>query len=73
MMKDYFSIETAKIRELISKDPSYSELSDDNLKERAEQMYQERLRQGQQEDVETTAFFSSFNFFTRKSLIDTVF
>ncbi len=73
MMKDYFSIETAKIRELISKDPSYSELSDDNLKERAEQMYQERLRQVQQEDVETAAFYSSLNFRTRKGLIDTVF
>lgn len=72
-MKDYFSTETRKIRELITQDPIYSKLSDEKLKERAEQMYEKRLLQVQKDDKETAAFYSALNFRNRQGLLDTVF
>lgn len=73
-MNDYFSSETGKIRELIAEhNPQYSELSDEKLKELAEQMYEVRLRQVQLNDPEIAAYYSSLNFRTRKNLIDSVY
>ena len=72
-MEDFFTQETKKIREMISSDPSYSELSDEQLKERAEQMLELRMKQVQQEEPETAGYYSSLSFRGRKKLSDTVF
>lgn len=72
-MEDFFTQETKKIREMISSDPSYSELSDEQLKERAEQMLELRMKQVQQEEPETAGYYSSLSFRGRKNLSDTVF
>lgn len=72
-MRDYFTEETAKIRELIVRDPSYSELSDEQLKERAEKMLEIRIRQVEQEEPEVASYYSSLSFRTRRSLASTVF
>lgn len=70
---DLFSVETAKIRGLITQDPTYSELPDEKLRERAEQMYEKRLVQAREEGGKTAAFYSSLNFRSRQGLLDTVF
>lgn len=72
-MEDFFTQETKKIREMISSDPSYSELSDEQLKERAQQMLELRMKQVQQEDPDTAGYYSSLSFRGRKNLSDTVF
>lgn len=72
-MKDYFTEETKAIRELITGDPSYSELSDDKLRERAEKMLEARMKQAEQEDPEVASYYSSLSFRSRKSLADTVY
>ena len=72
-MRDFFTEETVQIREMISKDPTYSSLSDDQLKERAERMLDQRISQVAQSDPQLAAYYSSLSFKTRKSLLDTVF
>lgn len=73
-MNDYFSLEIGEIRKLIAEhNPQYSELSDEKLKELAEQMYEVRLRQVQLNDPERAAYYSSLNFRTRRNLIDSVY
>lgn len=72
-MRDYFTEETVRIRELVCKDPSYSELSDDLLKARAEQMMDQRIKQVEKSEPEIAAYYSSLSFRSRKSLADTVF
>lgn len=72
-MRDFFTEETVQIRGMISKDPTYSSLSDDQLKERAEQMLDQRISQVMQSDPQLAAYYSSLSFKTRKSLLDTVF
>ena len=72
-MKDFFTEETSKIRKLVSRDPSYSELSDEKLKERIEEMMDFRIRQTEKEDLETASYYSSLSFRKKRSLADTVF
>ncbi len=72
-MRDYFTEETIKIREMISRDPSYSDLSDEQLKERAEAMMELRIRQAEEAEPDVAAYYSSLSFRTRKSLSDNVF
>lgn len=72
-MRDFFTEETAQIRRLISSDPGYSELSDEQLKERAELMLEKRMQQAEIEDAEVAAYYSSLSFRTRKNLADAVF
>jgi len=72
-MRDYFTEETIKIREMISRDPSYSDLSDEQLKERAEVMMELRIRQAEETEPDVAAYYSSLSFRTRKSLSDNVF
>ena len=72
-MRDYFTEETVKIREMISRDPSYSELSDEQLKERAEKMMELRIRQAEESEPDVAAYYSSLSFRTRRSLSDNVF
>ena len=72
-MRDFFTEETVKIRELVSRDPSYSELTDEKLREKIDIMLELRMNQCQTEDVEVAAYYSSISFRVRKSLADTVF
>ena len=72
-MRDYFTEETIKIREMISRDPSYSELTDEQLREKAEQTMALRIRQAETEEPDVAAYYSSLSFRTRKSLADNVF
>ena len=72
-MRDFFTEETGKIRELVSRDPSYSELSDDKLRERIEEMQEFRIRQAETADPEAASYYSSLSFRSKRSLADTVF
>lgn len=72
-MRDFFTEEIVKIREMVSRDPSYSELSDEELRTKIEKMLEMRINQCQTEDVEVAAYYSSISFRVRKSLADTVF
>lgn len=72
-MRDFFTEETKKIRELVSRDPSYSGLSDEDLKIRIEEMQEMRIRSAASEDLETAAYYSSLSSKKKKVLADTVF
>ncbi|MCR5330116.1 MAG: CpaF family protein [Lachnospiraceae bacterium] len=72
-MKDYFSEEIVKIRELVSEDPNYSKLNDDELKERIEEVFSERQARVRTDEPEIAAYYSSLDFRTKKSLVDTIF
>ena len=72
-MKDFFTEETGKIRELVSRDPSYSELSDEKLKARIEEMMDSRMKQAEMTDPEAASYYSSLSFRKKRSLADTVF
>lgn len=72
-MKDFFTEEIGRIREMVSQDPSYSELPDEQLRERIDRTVERRMRQCGTSDPETAAYYSSISFKIRKSLADTVF
>ncbi len=71
--KDYFSLETGKIREMVTADPSYTELKEQDLRDRIAKMQDLRMKQVEREDPETHAYYSSLSFRTRRSLADTVY
>ncbi len=71
--RDFFIEETGKIRALVSRDPTYSELSDEKLQERIKEMLDVRMKQVEKEDAETASYYSSLSFKTKQSLADTVF
>ena len=72
-MRDFFTEEITQIREMVSRDPSYSELSDEQLKDRINAMLELSEKQCEQVDPETAAYDSAISFKVRKSLADTVF
>ena len=72
-MRDFFTEEITQIREMVSRDPSYSELSDEQLKDRINAMLELRMKQCETVDHETAVYYSSLSFKVRKSLADTVF
>ena len=51
-----------QIREMVSRDPSYSELSDEQLKDRINAMLELRVKQCETVDPETAAYYSSISF-----------
>lgn len=71
MARDFEIEELEAIRKLVTRDPSYSELKDDQLREKIEQMLEVRMRQ--LDDPEVIAFYSSLSYRSRGSLADTVF
>ncbi len=73
VVKDYFSEEIAIIRELVSEDPNYSKLKDDELKERIRIKYEQRAESVMIEDSEVSVWYSSLDFATKKSLRNSVF
>jgi pilus assembly protein CpaF len=72
-MRDFFTEEITKIREMVCRDPSYSELSDEQLQGKIEQMLELRMKQCAENEPEIAAYYSSISFKIRKSLADTVF
>lgn len=71
MARDFEIEEIEAIRKLVTRDPSYSELKDDQLREKIEQMLE--VRMNQLVDSEVIAFYSSLSYRSRGSLADTVF
>ncbi len=72
-MKDYFTEEIAEIRKMVTQDPSYSELSDDALKNRISEMSERRIQLCENREPERMAYYSSISYKVRKSITDTVF
>jgi pilus assembly protein CpaF len=72
-MRDFFTEEITKLREMVCRDPSYSELSDEQLQGKIEQMLELRMKQCVEHEPEIAAYYSSVSFKIRKSLADTVF
>lgn len=72
-MRDYFTEEVTYVRNLISKDPDYSDLSDEQLRERVEKMLELRINQCNSTDKDLAGYYSSLSFRSKKSLADTVF
>lgn len=72
-MRDFFTEEVTYIRSVISKDPTYSDLSDEQLKERVDKMLELRINQCMTTDKELAGYYSSLSFRSKKSLADTVF
>lgn len=71
--RDFFTEETGNIRSLVTKDPSYSELPDEQLFERVEKMLEMRVSNSRMEDPEVAAYYSSLSFKRRRELANTVF
>lgn len=72
-MRDFFTEEISNIREMVCRDPGYSELSDERLQERIERMQEQRVKDCMVSEPETASYYSSISFRVRKSLADTVF
>ena len=72
-MRDFFTEEITQIREMVSRDAAYSELSDEKLRERIGETIELRIRECEQNNPETAAYYSSVSFKQKKSLGDTVF
>lgn len=72
-MRDFFTEETGNIRVLVTKDPGYSELSDEKLKNQIDKMIELRIRQADESEPDVAAYYSSLTFRSKKSLADTVF
>lgn len=72
-MRDFFTEEITKLRDMVSQDPSYSELSDELLKDKIDKILEQRIRQCQESNPETAAYYSSISTKKQKVLITTVF
>lgn len=72
-MRDFFSEETGKIRDIVCRDPSYSELSDEQLKEKIEVALNIRLEQVQVSSPDVGSYYSSLSFKDKNILALTVF
>lgn len=72
-MRDFFTEEIKNIQEMVCEDPAYSELSDEELRGKIEQMFEIRMKRCRESEQETASYYSSISFRTRKSLADTVF
>lgn len=71
MARDFEIEELEAIRKLVTRDPSYSELDEVQLREKIEQMLE--VRMNQVDDPEIIAYYSSLSYRSRGSLSDTVF
>jgi pilus assembly protein CpaF len=72
-MRDYFAEEVEKIREMVVRDPKYSELSDDELKNRIDNMMDMRIQEVSTQEPEVQGYYYSVSFRTKNSIRDTVF
>jgi len=72
-MRDFFTEEVANIREMLTKDPGYSELSDSKLKERIEKMFEVRIQDVNANDPAVAGYYTSLSYRTKRSIEDTVF
>lgn len=67
-MKDYFTEEIGEIRKFVVEDPTYSELSDEKLRERISNMLERRMHQCELDDEEKASYYSSISFKAKKVL-----
>lgn len=72
-MKDYYTEEVENIRGMVTEDPTYSELSDEQLRNRIIQMFDMRLQKVKIDNSEIAGYYSSLSYRTKKSIEDTVF
>lgn len=72
-MRDFFTEEVVNIREMLTKDPSYSELSDSALKERITKIFEERIQHVNANDSTVAGYYTSLSYRTKKNIEDTVF
>lgn len=72
-MRDFFTEEVVNIREMLTKDPSYSELSDSALKERITKIFEERIQHVNANDFAVAGYYTSLSYRTKKNIEDTVF
>lgn len=72
-MRDFFTEEVVNIREMLTKDPSYSELSDSALKERITKIFEERIQHVNANDSAVAGYYTSLSYRTKKNIEDTVF
>lgn len=72
-MRDFFTEEVVHIREILVRDPSYSELSDDDLKERISNIFETRQQDVNLNDPAVAGYYSSLSYRAKISIADTVF
>ncbi len=72
-MKDYYTEEVENIRGMVTEDPTYSELSDEQLRNRIIQMFDMRLEKVKIDNSEIAGYYSSLSYRAKKSIEDTVF
>lgn len=72
-MRDFYTEEVENIRGLVTQDPAYSELSDEQLKDRIRATMELRLQTVETTNPEIAGYYSSLSYRTKKSLEDTVF
>lgn len=72
-MQDFYTKETEQIRRMVTQDTAYSELSDEELKERISQMLDLRQREVKTENLQVAAYYASLSYKVKKSLESTVF
>lgn len=71
--RDFFTEEIGNIRDMVCADPEYSELSDEDLKERIANMMSLRMERVVTEDYDIAAYYSSTSYKDKNSLKDAVF
>ena len=71
--REFFTEEIGKIRDLVFTDPAYSEMSDDDLRDRIAQMLEVRMQQARTTEPEVAAYYTSISFKVRNQLSSAVF
>ncbi|MCD7806879.1 MAG: CpaF family protein [Lachnospiraceae bacterium] len=72
-MTDYFSKEVEEIRKKVREDPSYAQMTQEQLRDRIEKMLEQRIAKVRQEDPATTDYYSSLTFRERHNLLNGVY
>lgn len=72
-MKDFFNDEVKRIRDIVSLDPDYSLMSDEDLKEKINQVLRRRESDVASESPEIAAYYSSLSFRDKDSIAATTF
>jgi pilus assembly protein CpaF len=72
-MRDYFAEEVEEIRKMVIEDPKYSELSDDDLKNRISEMMEQRIQKVNTQEPDVLSYYYSISYKTKNSIRDTVF
>ena len=71
-MRDLFTEETVRLRSMVTTDPNYSLLGDEELRKKIETVLDQRAA-STSDDPEAASFYSAMSFKGRRTLINTVF